>query len=410
MEVLSLFELNALVRRTVEDNLAESYWVQAELAEVRVNVAGHCYVEFVQKSPRGNALLAKARGVVWANVYGVLRPYFEEETGQLFAAGIKVLVRVTAVFHELYGFSLVVYDIDPAYTLGDLARRRRDILRQLEEEGVLTLNKELPMPMLPQRVAVVSSPTAAGYDDFCHQLRHHPRHYHFVVELFPAIMQGDAVEASVLSALDAIHRRLEDFDVVVIIRGGGATADLSGFDTYLLAAACAQFPLPVITGIGHERDDTVLDLVAHTRVKTPTAAAEYLIGRMDAAASALEGLAQRMRQAGGARLRGEGLRLEALKRRLPAGVWRAISRERARAEALHGFLRRSVEAGLERQCHRLELLRHRLDAASPSRLLARGYSLTLKDGHVVRTSSELRPGDRLETRFADGSVWSEVVP
>ena len=247
MEALSLYELNGLVRRAVEEGVSGSYWVQAELAEVRVNAAGHCYVEFVQKSPQGNALLAKARGVIWSNVYQVLRPYFEEETGQAWAPGIKVLVRVAVAFHELYGFSLVVYDIDPAYTLGDLAQRRRAILKQLADEGVLTLNKELPMPVLPQRVAVVSSPTAAGYGDFCHQLRHNPHGYYFHVELFAAVMQGEQTEDSILAALDAIHARQDEFDVVVIIRGGGATSDLSGFDTYLLAAACAQFPLPIIT-------------------------------------------------------------------------------------------------------------------------------------------------------------------
>lgn len=250
-----------------------------ELSDVRSNTTGHCYLEFVQKDPRSNNLVAKARGMIWSNIYRLLKPYFEETTGQLFASGIKVLVKVTVQFHELYGYSLTVLDIDPAYTLGDMARRRREILMQLEEEGVLTLNKELEMPVLPQRIAVISSATAAGYGDFCHQLQHNSGGFFFYTELFPALMQGNQVEESVLAALDRINDRVNEFDVVVIIRGGGATSDLSGFDTYLLAAACAQFPLPVITGIGHERDDTVLDSVAHTRVKTPTAAAELLIHR-----------------------------------------------------------------------------------------------------------------------------------
>ena len=409
MEVLSLFELNALVRRAVEDSLAESYWVQAELSEVRVNAAGHCYVEFVQKSPRGNALLAKARGVVWANVYGVLRPYFEEETGQSFAAGIKVLVRVTAAFHELYGFSLVVHDIDPAYTLGDLARRRRDILRQLEEEGVLTLNKELPMPMLPRRVAVISSPTAAGYGDFCHQLLHNARGYYFSVELFAAVMQGEGTEDSILSALDRIHARQDEFDVVVIIRGGGATSDLSGFDTYLLAAACAQFPLPIITGIGHERDDTVLDSVAHVRVKTPTAAAEYLVARMDEAAEKLYDLAARLQQDVAARLRTEHMCLEGLKRRIPASAYRRLSQARVTLLAARKDLGRAAEVLLEKQRHRLELWLQRLEDVSPQRQLERGYSLTLKDGRVVRDAAALKPGDCIETRLARGKVKSRIV-
>ena len=296
MESLSLYELNALVRRSLEQCLPDECWVQAELSDVRTNSTGHCYLEFVQKDPRSNSLIAKARGTIWANVFRLLKPYFEEATGQAFVSGIKVLVQVTVNFHELYGYSLTVQDIDPTYTLGDMARRRREILKQLEEEGVLTLNKELDMPCLPQRVAVISSPTAAGYGDFCHQLKNNSRGFFFYTELFPALMQGDRVEESVLSALDRVNARLSEFDVVVIIRGGGATSDLSGFDTYLLAAACAQFPLPILTGIGHERDDTVLDSVAHTRVKTPTAAAEFLIDLMNDAADELEMLASRLRE------------------------------------------------------------------------------------------------------------------
>lgn len=326
MDALSLYDLNALVRRSLEQCLPDEYWVQAELSEVRTHPAtGHCYVEFVQKDPRGNNLVAKARGVIWSNVFRLLRPYFEESTGQAFEAGIKVLVQVSVSFHELYGFNLTVHDIDPTYTLGDMARRRREILKQLEDEGVLTLNKELPMPVLPRRVAVISSPTAAGYGDFRHQLEHNPRGYAFQVTLFAAAMQGDRVEASILEALDAINSRVEQFDVVVIIRGGGATSDLSCFDTYLLAAACAQFPLPIITGIGHERDDTVLDSVAHVRVKTPTAAAEYLIARMDEAADRLNDLVVRLHEGVTARLEQERRCLYQCRNRIPASAVRRVS-------------------------------------------------------------------------------------
>lgn len=408
MEALSLYELNARVRQAVESGLPETCWVQAELSEVRVNPSGHCYVEFVQKASRGNALLAKARGTIWANVYQMLRPYFEEVTGQVFAPGIKVLVCVSVSFHELYGYSLVVHDIDPAYTLGDLAQRRREILKQLEEEGVLTLNKELPMPLLPKRVAVISSSAAAGYGDFCHQLAHNPRGYCFQIELFPAVMQGDAVEETVLEALDRINARRDEFDVVVIIRGGGATSDLSGFDTYLLAASCAQFPLPVITGIGHERDDTVLDSVAHTRVKTPTAAAEYLIARMDEAAGTLYALAARMQQVVRARLAQERRSLDAFRRRIPAAAYRRLSQSRLALETLRRDMRPAAAALLTRQRHSLALMAQRIADASPEKLLARGYSLTLKDGRVVRDASALQPGDVLETRLQRGRVTSVV--
>lgn len=238
MDALSLYDLNVLVRRSLEQCLPDTYWIQAELSDVRTNSTGHCYLEFVQKDARSNSLIAKARGTIWSNVFRLLKPYFEEATGQAFVSGIKVLVQVTVSFHELYGYSLTVQDIDPTYTLGDMARRRKEILKQLEEEGVLLLNKELDIPRLPQRVAVISSSTAAGYGDFCHQLKNNPGGFYFYTELFPALMQGDRVEESVLVALDKINSRLESFDVVVIIRGGGATSDLSG-----LTLICLRLPV-----------------------------------------------------------------------------------------------------------------------------------------------------------------------
>lgn len=407
-DTLSLHELNALVRRSLEQCLPDEYWVQAELSDVRTNSTGHCYLEFVQKDPRSNNLIAKARGTIWANIYRLLKPYFEEATGQSFTSGIKVLVKVTVAFHELYGYSLTVQDIDPTYTLGDMARRRPEILRQLAEEGVLTLNKELEMPLLPQRIAVISSATAAGYGDFCHQLQHNSRGFYFNTELFPALMQGNQVEESVLAALDRINDRVNEFDVVVIIRGGGATSDLSGFDTYLLAAACAQFPLPVITGIGHERDDTVLDSVAHTRVKTPTAAAELLIHRITESADHLEELSARLQQGAYALLEQEGRRLEMIQTRIPNLVHRKLTDARFALLAAGKDLAQATQTLLSRHRHRLELLRQRVADASPDKLLSRGYSITLKDGKAVTDAASLNPGDQLVTRLAKGSFTSEV--
>jgi exodeoxyribonuclease VII large subunit len=408
MEALSLYDLNALVRRSLEQCLPDEYWVQAELSDVRTNSTGHCYLEFIQKDPRSNNLIAKARGTIWANVYRLLKPYFEESTGQAFVSGIKVLVQVTVSFHELYGYSLTVQDIDPTYTLGDMARRRREILKQLEEEGVLTLNKELEMPVLPQRIAVVSSPTAAGYGDFCHQLKNNPRGFFFHTELFPALMQGDRVEESVLSALDAILNRQEDFDAVVIIRGGGATSDLSGFDTYLLAAACAQFPLPIITGIGHERDDTVLDSVAHTCVKTPTAAAEYLINCMDLAADELEVLISQLHESVRSRLTEEHRKLISYRNRIPSAVVRRVSDAKLALLTTRKDISLAVQTSLSRQRHRLELLQQRLADASPEKILARGYSITLKDGKVVKNAAMLNEEDEIITRFYRGEVASVI--
>ena len=408
MDSLSLLELNSLVRRSLEQCLPDEYWIQAELSDVRSNTTGHCYLEFVQKDPRSNNLVAKARGMIWNNIYRLLKPYFEESTGQLFTSGIKVLVKVTVQFHELYGYSLTVLDIDPAYTLGDMARRRREILLQLEEEGVLTLNKELEMPVLPQRVAVISSATAAGYGDFCHQLQHNPGGFYFYTELFPALMQGNQVEESVLVALDRINARINEFDVVVIIRGGGATSDLSGFDTYLLAAACAQFPLPIITGIGHERDDTVLDSVAHTRVKTPTAAAELLIHQVTEVAEHLEELSVRLQQGAYMLLEQEQRRLEALQIRIPNLVHRKLEDARFSLLAAKKDLSQVAKALLARQSHRLALLQQRIADASPDELLSRGYSITIKDGKAVTDASSLKPGDRLTTRLLKGEVQSVV--
>ena len=405
---LTLLDLNSLVRRSLEQCLPDEYWIQAELSDVRTNATGHCYLEFVQKDSRGNSLLAKARGMIWIHVYRLLKSYFEESTGQAFTSGIKVLVKVSVQFHELYGYSLTVLDVDPAYTLGDMARRRREILQQLEQEGVLTLNKELEMPLLPQRIAVISSATAAGYDDFCHQLVNNSRSFFFYVELFPALMQGNQVEESVLAALDSIHSRQDEFDVVVIIRGGGATSDLSGFDTYLLAAACAQFPLPILTGIGHERDDTVLDSVAHTRVKTPTAAAELLIQCLAEVAERLDDLVVRLRQGVIALLEREKSKLADLQQRIPLRIGKQLLEARMNLLAIRKDLLQAVSTFLSQHRHKLALLKQRVEDTSPERLLKRGYSITLKDGKVVTDATDLKPGDGLVTCLANGEVKSIV--
>ena len=407
-QALSLHELNGLVKRSIRSCLPDTYWIQAELSDVRTNYSGHCYLEFVQKDASGNNLIAKARGTIWSNIFKMLKPYFEQETGQAFTSGIKVLVEVSVEFHELYGYSLTVLDIDPTYTVGDMERKRREILRQLEEEGVIDLNKELEMPILPQRVAVISSATAAGYGDFCNQLANNPRGYGFRTELFSAIMQGERVEESIIAALDAIYERMEEFDVVVIIRGGGATSDLSGFDTYELAANCAQFPLPIITGIGHERDDTVLDKVAHTRVKTPTAAAEYLIARMDKCADALDEMSARLTESVRRLLLWEHQRMERLKQRIPSAVYKRLGDAKYRLLSAQRDLQMASRQFLSVKKHRLELLQQRLNDALPEKQLARGYSITLKDGKALKDASALKEGDMVTTLLHHGKVESVV--
>ena len=408
MEALTLYELNGLVRGTLERTLQAEYWLQAELSEVREAYNGHCYLEFVQKSVNGRDLVAKARGVIWAGMYRLLKPMFERETGRTLSPGLKVLVKVGVTFHELYGYSLTVTDIDPAYTLGDMARLRREILARLEADGILNDNKELSLPLSANRIAVISSATAAGYGDFCNQLLRNDYRLRFTVRLFPAVMQGEHVESSVLAALDAVMARQDDWDAVVIIRGGGAASDLSGFDTYLLAAACAQFPLPVITGIGHERDDTVLDSVAHTRVKTPTAAAELLIQRVGEAAERLEELSARLQQGAYTLLEQEQRRLVTMQARIPALVHRKLSEARFTLLTARKDLSQVTQNLLSRQRHRLELLQQRVADNSPEKLLSRGYSITLKDGKAVTDASLLQPGDQLTTRLLKGEVQSTV--
>lgn len=408
-QVLSLFELNRFVKQALHNHLPDTYWVQAELSDVRSNSSGHCYLEFVQKDTGGNHLIAKARGTIWSNIFKMLKPYFEQETGQQFASGIKVLVQVSVEFHELYGYSLTVLDIDPTYTMGDMARRRREIILRLEEEGVLTMNKELDMPLAPQRIAVISSATAAGYGDFCDQLRSNPYGLSFQTKLFPAIMQGERVEESIISALESVYQELDEWDVVVIIRGGGATSDLSGFDTYNLAANCAQFPLPIITGIGHERDETVLDIVAHTRVKTPTAAAEYLIGRLYETALKLEDHATRVVNKVEERLNWEHTRLNRLSERIPMNVRMCLQAGHYAVKGIQHRIDVALQERLLKEKHRLQLLEHQVRTASPEHLLKRGYSITLLDGRAVTDISMLKEGDVVTTRYAKGESQSVIM-
>lgn len=408
-QALSLYELNNLVKLGLRNQLPDTYWIQAELSDVRTNYSGHCYLEFVQKDTGGNNLVAKARGTIWSNIYKLLKPYFEQETGQTFTSGIKVLVKVSVEFHELYGFSLTVLDIDPSYTLGDMVQRRKEILRRLKEEGVLDMNKELDMPLAPQRIAVISSATAAGYGDFCNQLKHNPYGLVFYAKLFPAIMQGERVEESIISALNRIYLEMDRWDAVVIIRGGGATSDLTGFDTYDLAMNCVQFPLPIITGIGHERDDTVLDCIAHTRVKTPTAAAEYFIGRLYDTALKLEDYAARIIDDVTGNIDQEKNRLLRLTERIPVATRMYLQSEGYRIDRVGKRLETVMQNRLMKETYRLQLIEQQVKAASPEHMLKKGYSITLVDGKAVKNISQLKNGDVITTLYAKGETQSVIT-
>lgn len=430
-EALTLWELNNRIRESLSMDFPDVYWVRAEMSDVRVNASsGHCYLEFVEKNQQTGQMVARVRGTIWARTFRMLKPYFEEETGQVFGSGLKVMVKVSVEFHELYGLSLTVLDIDPSYTLGDMARRRMEIIRQLKEEGVFTLNKELPFPALPRRIAVITSPTAAGYEDFMRQLEENERGFPFYTKLFPALMQGERTESSVIAALERIYRHQSLFDVVVMIRGGGATSDLNSFDSYLLAANCAQFPLPIITGIGHERDDTVVDMVAHTRMKTPTAVAEFLIACMEKEADELEDLEGRLVSLVSDTCSRQKNYLQLLTTRFPSLVMSRIERDRSNMRTISGRLPVVASGLLTRQRSNLENIKLRLrngsvtrlsdstrfiqlteqfiKMASPEYILKRGYSLTLREGKIVKHAKDLRSGDALITRFMEGEAVSIV--
>ena len=424
---LTLYELNSLVREVLECEMPDEYWVEAELSECR-EARGHCYMELIQKDERSATPIAKASARCWASKWTLIRPYFERTTGQQLHAGMKVLLKVYAQFHEAYGFSWIVTDIDPTYTLGDMARKRQEIIRQLKTEGVFDLQKELRMPLFCQRIAVISSETAAGYGDFCNQLADNPYGFKFHTQLFPAIMQGEGVEQSVINALECIYN--EQFDCVVIIRGGGATSDMSGFDTLALAENVANFPLPIITGIGHDRDESILDMVSHTRVKTPTAAAAFLIDHLKTVMDILNDSQEQILRLAQQKLTYyktqfatvaevlprlfsnvkilQEARLEALNNRLILSSSSRLSTLNAQLSTLAEHLPILLDRRLMAEKHRLQLVEEKARSLDPTLLLSRGYSMTMKDGKIVRDPKTLRHGDEIETHLEKGTIKSIV--
>ena len=441
---LTLFELNSLVRQVIETDLSREYWVEAELAECREN-RGHCYMELIQKEELSNTPIARASAKCWRSTWSLVKPYFERITGQRLHAGMKVRLKVYAQFHEAYGFSWIVTDIDHNFTLGDMARRRQEIIRQLREEGVFDLQRELSLPLFCQRIAVISAANAAGYGDFVNQLNENEYGFCFKTQLFPAIMQGEQVEQSIIAALNDIYHSLNDqevnnhhelleeqmpFDCVVIIRGGGSTSDLSGFDTLALAENVAQFPLPIITGIGHDRDESILDMVSHTRVKTPTAAAAFLIAHLKQTLDRIETCEERIARHVQATMEMERLRLTRLAERIPSlftlvstrhqahisqlaqrlssAISQQLERGHARCNMLQMQYTTALERRLQQERHQLELLEQRAKSLDPALLLSRGYSITLHQGKAIRRATDLRPGDLIETRLSEGSLQSVI--
>lgn len=428
-ETLTLYELNQMVREALAITMSNEYWVEAEISEMR-EVRGHCYMELVQKDMAGNTPVAKASAKCWKNKWALLRPYFERNANQILRAGLKVRLLVYADFHEAYGFSWIITDIDPTFTLGDMARKRLEIVRMLKEQGVFDLQKDFRLPLFTQRVAVISSEQAAGYGDFCRHLHENDWHLHFSVQLFAATMQGEGVESSVIAALDAINERINSFDVVVIIRGGGATSDLSGFDSLPLAESVANFPLPIITGIGHDRDESVLDMVAFLRVKTPTAAAALLVEHLANTLQRITDAQEEMLHLVQRRMELERVRMARLAEKVPMLFSLVRARQEKRFENMALRMQNAVTTTLQRQdlrlqrlsmalpthaerlltkaAHRLELLQQSVKSHDPSLLLAKGYSITTCGGKVVRNANNLQKGDVIVTQLQKGKVKSVV--
>ena len=406
-ESYSLSELGKCIKMTLKTAFAEPVWVRAEISEMHENVSGHCYLDLIEKADDTDVLVAKQKATIWAFTYRMLKPYFESETGATLRAGMKVLLLCEVEFHEVYGVSLNVRDIDPAFTVGEMAVRRAEIIRRLTDDGIVDMNKQQPLAPVPQRVAVISSATAAGYGDFCDQLRNNVFGYTFYTKLFPATMQGAQTEQSVVAALDKICDFIDNFDVVVIIRGGGATSDLVAFDNYNLALHCAQFPLPIISGIGHQRDESVVDLVAHTRVKTPTAAAEFLVARINDFEKNIDEMAQNVAFSAREVVHDELLRLQQRIARLGV-VQRVCVRHDAALQHLTMRLRNAAKMAISSEEKRMSLVEKSIEYADPATLLQRGFTLTTKHGKIVKSVCDVAPGDIVTTHLADGAFTAMV--
>ncbi len=384
MKQYSLLELCERIDEALNVELDASYWVRAEIASLTER--GHCYMELVEKA-KNNSIAAKVRATCWSHVYHLLAAYFANETGQMLSVGMQVLLQVEVSFHAVYGLSVNIVGIDPTFTLGDLARQRQQTIQRLQEDGVMELQRSLEIATLPRRIAVISAADAAGYGDFCHQLESNSGGFHFRTQLYPAVMQGEQSPASIIRALEEIAAKAEEYDVVVIVRGGGATTDLRNFDDYSLAFHCANFPLPIIAGVGHTRDVSVVDMVVHTSVKTPTAAAEWLINMMQEQAEKVSELYVRLQRV----------------------AQYAIHKQQNRLEALWQALRFATQKRMSRQRNQLELWEKTISIHSPERIYRMGYSLTTMNGKVVRSIHDVKTGEELMTHTRDGVIRSKVM-
>jgi exodeoxyribonuclease VII large subunit len=426
--VFTLSELNTAIKATLELAFPESVWVVAEISEIRHNSKAHCYLELVEREEEKT--IAQIRANIWAYTFRNLASKFEKATGETLKQGMEVLLQVNVTFHEVYGLSLNVKDIDPTYSLGEMARKKREVIERLTKEGLINLNKQIPLPLVPQRIAVISSATAAGYGDFINHIDDNPYGYKIFYKLYQSLMQGQEAETSILFSLNQIREKKTRYDAVVIIRGGGLQIDLSCFDTYSLAVEVAKFPLPVITGIGHERDDTVVDMVAHTKLKTPTAVAEFLISGMSSFEERLLEAQSTLVNRAKELLREENHRLQYLMQQFQHIVKDRFNGEMSRIEtALHRLIHRTTQI-IDGNNNKLKLDVNRLVGGlkivfqehkskiknfeqairllDPINVLQRGYSITYLREKAIKDSSELQTGDIIRTKVYKGSVNSKV--
>lgn len=449
---LSLAELNERVKQSIRNTFPENAWIVAEIGQIQENMSGHCYLDLIEKDEHSEKVIARNKANIWAYTYRMLKPFFETSTRKQFTVGIKVLINVVVEYHELYGLSLNIKDIDPAYTVGDLAMRKQRVIDQLQADGVFEMNKEIQLPSLVQKLAVISSATAAGYGDFMDELHQNKNGVVFYTCLFQAVMQGEQASSSIISALDRVYENIELFDAVLVIRGGGASMDLSCFDDYELAYYASQFPIPIMAGIGHERDESVLDLVANTSLKTPTAVAAFLVDRMSAQLAYLNDVQEQSIRTVTNRVEREKHRLEMATKQFPIVAKQYILQHENRISRIEehiakypiDFLKRkkrhllSLELLVARQTPlllksnqnklnhligkartatmhllhsqsiKLNLLAELARSHNPQNVLKKGYSITYKNGKVVKSASNLREGDCVSTQLCDGEMASIV--
>ena len=404
---LTLLDLQRMVRTTLESRFDEAIWLRAEISELKVNRSGHCYLNLVEKGSGSGAPCAEARAVIWRSVYANIAAKFESATGQRLSSGISVLVRVIVTYHEVYGFSLQIIDLDAGYTLGEVERRRRETIERLVSDGVWDMNREVELPTPTLRIAIVSSATAAGYRDFCQEIARSP--YNFQLTLFESLMQGDAAEESVVKALSAIAEQEEEFDAVAIIRGGGSTSDLALFDSYTIATYVAQFPLPIFSGIGHDKDVSVVDMVAHTMCKTPTAVATYLVELADTQMAYVEEYAQRLRDGVVARLNSERLRLERLSAELGRSSMVTLSALQHRLDMVEEGIKSDARRLIQSQTQRLESLKEIVDSHNPQNILRLGFAIVRDDQGRSIDLSNIAIGENVNIELSDGSLRANVT-